>query len=174
MRKRHGINFTVKACSAAWLFLALTPVLAAAEPSRDILGIRLNMTRADAQKRLHEMGKFVRDERKRQEIWEVRDARFSHLVVGFDAKEKLRYVTAVAREDKEAKRVEYGEIGNLTTARQAGDPKINNFSYEWVLAAEKDEPATLVNARGRDPKFLSTYSLKRTGESDAEEAGEEK
>lgn len=40
-------------------------------------------------------------------------------------------------------------IGNLKRARQAGDPKIKNFNYEWNLPAEKGAPATLVNARGR-------------------------
>lgn len=135
----------------------------AAELERDILGIRLGMAKADAQKRLNEIGKFQRDERKRQDIWEVRDERFSHLIVGFDKEDKLRYVTATAREDKDAKRVGYEEIGRLKDARQAGDVSIKNFNYEWNLPAEKGDPETLVSARGRDPKFLSTYSLKRMG-----------
>ena len=116
----------------------------------------------------------MRDERKRQEIWEVRDDRFSHLIVGFDAKEKLRYVTATAREDKEAKRVAYSEIGTLEQAHQAGDPAIKNFNYEWRLSSEKGSGEALVIARGRDPEYLSTYSIKRLAEDkedDEETAG---
>ncbi len=81
----------------------------------------------------------------------------------------MRYVTAVAREDKDARRVAYEEIGNLKKARQAGDPRINNFRYEWELPAEKDNPHTLVIALGRDPRFLTTYSLKRLSDNSAAE-----
>lgn len=139
------------------------------ELQRQILGVHLNMTKDEARKRLQEIGTFVRDERKRQEIWQVRDESFSHLIIGFDKDEKLRFVTAVAREDKEAKRLAYGKIGDLKQARQAGDVKINNFNYEWELPATKDAPKTRVSARGRDRKFLTTYSLKRLNSDSAEE-----
>lgn len=136
---------------------------------RQILGVHLNMTKDEVHKRLQEIGTFERDERKRQEIWKVRDESFSHLIVAFGKNEKLRFITAVAREDKEAKHVEYSKVGDLKKARQAGDPRINNFNYEWDLPAEKGDPATLIMARGRDPKFLATYSLKRLGDDEAAE-----
>jgi hypothetical protein len=142
------------------------------ELTRDILGIRLAMPKDVVQKRLQEIGKFVRDERKRQQIWEVRDSSFSHVIVGFDANDRLRYVTAVAREDAEAKRIKYADIGDTEAARQAGDVAIKNFNYEWTLSASKENTAGLVIARGRDPEFLSTYSLKALaaegGEQDSE------
>jgi hypothetical protein len=147
----------------AFLFAGASQADAAPELKREILGLRIEMPKGEVTKRLQEMGKFVRDERKRQQIWEVRDERFSHVVVGFDSKEMLRYVTAVAREDKEAKRVEYGEIGDVQQAHQAGDPAINNFNFEWRLEPEKGSAEVMVVARGRDPKFLSTYSLKKLG-----------
>ena len=50
---------------------------------------------------LEEIGKFVRNERKWQQVWAVRDPSFSDLIVGSDAEDRLRYVTAVAREDEE-------------------------------------------------------------------------
>jgi hypothetical protein len=127
------------------------------------------MPKDAVQKRLEEIGTFVRDERKRQQIWEVRDPSFSHLVVGFDANDRLRYVTAVAREDKEAKRVKYSDIGDTDTARQAGDVAIKNFNYEWTLTADKENKAGLVIARGRDPESLSTYSLKAAGAEEGDE-----
>ena len=151
-------------CACALVLAFGITVGHAAELKRDILGLRVDMPKAEVQKRLQVIGKFVRDERKRQEIWEVRDASFSHVVVGFDGKDTLRFVTAVAREDKEAKRVAYNDIAATAHAHQAGDPAINNFNFEWRLAAHKGEPEALVIARGRDPKFLSTYSLKRLSE----------
>ena len=160
------------------LFAILLPGARAADEApelkREILGLRIDMPKAEVTKRLQEIGKFVRDERKRQQVWEVRDERFSHVVVGFDSKEMLRYVTAVAREDKEAKRVEYGEIGDVQRAHQAGDPAINNFNFEWRLEAAKGRAEAMVVARGRDPKFLSTYSLKKLGGETEEEEGKAK
>jgi hypothetical protein len=144
---------------AAW---ALPKAYAEArELPRQILGVHLNMTKDEAHKRLQEIGTFERDERKQQEIWKVRDESFSHLIIGFGKDEKLRFVTAVAREDKEAKRVAYDKIGSLKEAEQAGDPQINNFNYQWSLSTKGTNETTLIVARGRDPQFLATYSLKR-------------
>ncbi len=165
--------FTAVLCLSALIFTTQGAPETAPELKREILGLHLDMGKAAVQKRLKEIGKFVRDERKRQEVWEVRDERFSHLAVGFDAKETLRYVTAMARTDKEAKRVGYGEIGDVKAARQAGDLAIKNFAYEWSLPAAGGEPAMLVIVRGRDPEFLSTYSLKRVSEAEAKEEKEE-
>jgi hypothetical protein len=155
-----------------------TSLVSAAEPAREILGLRLNMSREAAQERLKAIGKFARDERKRQEIWEVKDnPHFSHVVVGFDARNTVRYITAVAREDGEAKRLRYDDIGSVDAAQQAGDPKINNFHYQWMLPAAGDQPEMMVSVRGRDPELLTTYSLKRLTDesgSPAEDKDEEK
>lgn len=132
----------------------------AQEVQRQILGIHLKLARDEVHKRLNEIGSFVRNERKSQEIWQVRDQSFSHLIVAFGKNGNLRFVTAVAREDADAKRVAYGEIGNLEKARQAGDPSIKNFNYEWDLPSQSEGPNTLVSARGRDPAFLTTLTLK--------------
>ena len=145
-------------------FLAFCAPLGATEIKRDILGLRLNMTKSEAEARLKEIGTFVRDERKGQQIWELRDERFSHLIFGADNEGRIRFVTVVAREGEEAKRVRYSEIGDTNKARQAGDPAIKNFNYEWSAAAGKDTPEMLVMARGRHEEFLSTYSIKRVGD----------
>ena len=129
-------------------------------PERQILGIQLGMTEEKVHERLKELGTLVRKEEKRQEAWQIRDPSFSHLIVGFNKDAKLRYVTAVAREDKDAKRIPYDRIGDLKKARQAGDPKVNNFNYQWELPANKVNPHMLVIAIGRDPKLLATYTLK--------------
>lgn len=146
---------------AGLIFLAGSLANASArEVEREILGIHLTLTKDDVHKRLNEIGSFVRAERKSQEVWQVRDQSFSHLIVAFSKTGKLRFVTAVAREDTDAKRVSYGEIGDLEKARQTGDPGINNFHYEWDLPADRNGPRTLVSARGRDPTFLTTWTLK--------------
>lgn len=147
--------------------LVIASGVSAQELRREILGVRLAMTKEEAHKRLRVIGKFVRDERKQQEIWQVRHESFSHLIVAFDKKQQMRFVTAIAREDDETKRVAYDQVGNLEKARQAGDPEIKVFAYEWELPAKKGEPITLLIARGRDPKFLSTLSLKRMGDGPA-------
>jgi hypothetical protein len=139
------------------------------ELPREILGVNLKMTKEDAQKRLREIGMFVRNEAGWQEVWKVRDGSFSHLIVGFGKDGKLNYVTAVAAENKEAKRVEYRKIGSLKTARQTGDVEIKNFNYQWDLPSGEDGPHTLVIAAGRDPKFLTTYSLKNLDNAPAKE-----
>lgn len=149
--------------SVAALTALTSPEAASDDLKHDILGISVDMPKPAVQKRLQEIGNFVRAERKRQEIWEVRDSRFSHVVVGFDVKDHVRYVTAVAREDKEAERIAYSDIGLLEQAQQAGEPAINNFNYEWRVEAKKGSVEAVAIARGRDPKFLSTYSLKRLG-----------
>ncbi len=159
----------MKKIFAAGALLALSMLASHAadgEPKREILGLHLEMTKEEATKRLAEIGTFERDERKQQAIWQVRDASFSHLIIGMSKEGKLRYVTAVAREDSAARRIPYSAIGDLEQARQAGDPAIKNFRFEWSLPARQDQPAAVAVALGRDPEFLSTYSLKRTGETD--------
>jgi len=143
------------------ILAAFATSLPAAEPGREILGLSLNMTKEAAQIRLQEIGTFERNERKQQEIWKVRDESFSHVIVGFDKEGQMRFITAVAREDEEAKRVPYANIADLKKARQAGDLAINNFHYQWEIPAGKDFPALQVSARGRDPEFLTTLSIKR-------------
>ena len=126
------------------LLLALTSsFVTAAEPEvqREILGLRLDMTKEEVETRLKEIGKFVRDERKQQQVWEAKDKSFSHVIVGYEkAGPGLRYVTAVAREDKDAERIRYSDVEKLEAARQAGDPKIKNFNYEWTLPPGERTP----------------------------------
>lgn len=153
--------------ATCWLlfFVLLGPgAMAAEKPSRNILGLRLGMSEKQAHERLKEIGTYVRKETQKQEVWSVKDPSYSNILIGLAPDGKLRYVTAVAREDKEAKRVPYSEIGDLGKARQAGDAKIKVYNYQWHLDAAEGQPETLVIAIGRDPEHLSTWSLKRLGE----------
>jgi hypothetical protein len=131
----------------------------AQELPRQIVGFNLQMSEEQVHARLKKIGTFVRAE-KGEEAWKVKDPSFSHVIVGFGKDDQLRYVTAVARTDKEAKPMAYSEIGDLKKAQQIGDPAIKNFQYEWPLQPEKGESSALVLAMGRDPKVLSTLTLK--------------
>lgn len=143
--------------------------VAAAKPARQILGLRLSMKTADAHARLKAIGTFVRSVEGAQEVWKVHDSSYANILVGFNKDGQLRYITAVARTDKDAKPVSYASIGDLAKAKQAGNPKIKLYNYQWHLPADKGQPETLVLAIGRDPTNLSTYSLKRLGEGAAAE-----
>ncbi len=143
------------------LFLSATSAPAGpAKPGREILGLKLSMDKEAARARLKKIGTFERAEAGWQEVWKVRNPSYSHLIVGFGQKEQLNFITVVAREDKEAKRVPYAQIGELASARQKGDVKIKNFNYQWELPAAKGQPRALLIAAGRDPTFLITLSLK--------------
>lgn len=149
-------------------FLLCSVSLFAKEPARDVLGIQLSMSREQVLKRLGEIGELVRHERKRQEVWTVRDETFSHVIVGFDQNEMIRYVTAVARADNEARRLPYSAAGDLEAAKQAGDVAIKNFNYQWEIPPRDGGPAMIVMARGRDPEYLDTLTLKRVDSDETE------
>lgn len=134
----------------------------AASPRRDILGLRVGMTKEAARGQLQKIGTLQREERKRQEVWEVRDEHFSNVIVGFDQQARVRFVTAVAREGSGSARMRYSDVASLKTARQEGDVSVNNYHYVWELARRgSKEPRCLVEARGRDPLYLSTYTIRK-------------
>ncbi len=147
--------------------LGLEP-LSAGDPPREILGFNLHMNADQVHARLKKIGTFIRSE-KNDEAWNIKDKTFSGVIIGFGKKGPLRYVTGIARNDKDAQRIAYREIGDLNKARQVGDPKIKNFIYQWKLPARGGDPETIVVAMGRDPKYLHSLSLKRAGAVEGEE-----
>ncbi len=147
------------------LFFSGLAIAAAGEmPARQILGVRLGMNEDQAHDQLKKIGTFVRAESLKQEVWKVNDPSYSNILIGFAKDGKLRYVTGVAREDKESKPVPYASVGDLKKAESKGDAKVRVYNYQWKLEPEKGEPETLVLAIGREPEKLSTLSLKRLGE----------
>ncbi len=132
------------------------------EPAREILGLRIGMTKADAQVQLQKIGRLQREERKRQEVWEIRDPRFSHLIIQFEKGTQLvHFVTAVARADAQAEKMRYSDVGELKKARQKGDAAKKNYRYEWGLEAAGKDPKVQIVAWGRDPQYLQYYSIER-------------
>lgn len=139
------------------------------EPRREILGIELDMKKEKAEKRLRKIATFERNDRRRQEIWKLRDNRkYTHLILAYDMEGRVRYVTAVA--DENGERVRYSDVADINLAKQDGNPQVNNFNYIWEVAARGKRPRYIVSARGRDPQYLTTYSVKRLEGDEEQEA----
>src|SRR6185369_4253047 len=103
--------------------LLLVGILVSAAPARprpEIMGVSLEMTRDEARTRLQSIASLEREDRKRQEIWAVKDSRISHLLVGYDADNRVRYVTAIARTD--GPRIRYQEVADLKSAQRSVTP----------------------------------------------------
>src|SRR5687768_3799560 len=107
-----------RAFAALVLALLLTSCATSSPSSRtapdDILGVRLNMPRAEVRSVLGESGKFEREERKRQEVWTVSDPRYESLIIGYDPQWNVRFVTAVAK--KEGQSVRYADVLDMALA----------------------------------------------------------
>ena len=137
-----------------------TAALAPPQPARDILGVRVGMSAEPARIQLQKIGRFQKAERKRHEVWEVRDPHFSHLIIQFDKATKLvHFVTAVARSDAKREPMRYSDVAELKYARQKGEAAKNNFRYEWGLEADGKDPKINIVAWGRDPQYLQYYSI---------------
>jgi hypothetical protein len=134
--------------------------LAVAAPAKlrpEIMGVSLDMSRAEAQAHLQAIGKLQKEDRKRQEVWALNDPRVSHLLVGYDADYRVRYVTAIARAD--GPRIRYQEIADVKNARRLTSQ--GNYRFTWEVAARSGHSGYFVIAHGRDPEYLETYSVKK-------------
>ena len=129
---------------------------AAARPRPEIMGISLDMKRDDAVARLKSIGSLEKEARKRQEVWAVKDARISHLLVGYDADGRVRYVTAIARAD--GPRIRYQEVADLKSAQRSVTP--GNHKFTWEIEGRRGHSFILI-ARGHDAQYLDSYSVKK-------------
>ena len=135
-------------------------VVVSAAPARlqpEIMGISLGMSRDHARARLQTLGTLEKEARKLQEVWALKDPRISHLLVGYDADFRVRYVTALARAG--GPRIRYDEIANLKTAQRTNTQ--GNYKFTWEVAERRGRPAYLMIAHGRDPQYLESYSVKK-------------
>ena len=145
------------------LLLAISTISVSAAPDQprpEIMGISLDMKRDDARARLQSLGKLEKEQRKRQEVWAVKDSRISHLLVGYDADYRVRYVTAIARTD--GPRIRYQELADLKSAQHSITP--GNHKFTWQVAARRGQTGFIIIARGHDSQYLDSYSVKKKGE----------
>src|SRR2546423_3279916 len=140
--------------------LLVVSALASAAPGKvrpQIMGIALGMSRDDAQARLKSIGNLEKEERALQEVWALRDPRVSHLLVGYDDESRVRYVTAIARKD--GPRIRYQEVADLKHAQRMQSQ--GAFKFTWEVAERRGQFGYVMIARGRDPRFLDSYSVKK-------------
>lgn len=154
------ISLSSAALAAALLLLLVscaTSVPASRTPLSDILGVTLGMPGDTVRTTLAATGKFERQERKRQEIWTVRDPRFSSLIIGYDENRNVRFVTAVA--DPAGVPVTYGDVVDIAAAehREAGE----NHTYTWRTG----DPRYFIIAIG-GPERVNYLSLKKDNTAD--------
>lgn len=145
----------------------------ASELPKDILGISVGMSKENAQKRLEEIAVFERDEEKRQQVWLLKDdAHFKYLILGYDASNQVRYVTAIAEPSVAKARIRFSEVGDLSKAKkEVLEP---HYKYIWQVHETDGKPDYDVYTYGDSPEFLMHYSLsKRAKSEDATKAESE-
>jgi hypothetical protein len=146
---------TFRAFAAAVLFALLTACATTTTtrtaPS-EILGVRLDMPRAEVRTALQRVGKLEREERKRQEVWTVDDPRFTSLIIGYSPEWNVRFVTGVARPEGTA--IAYADVLDPASAdhKSAGQ----THTYTWTAGP----PTYYVIAIG-GPERLDYLSLKK-------------
>ena len=140
------------------LVIGVSVSAATARPRPEIMGISLDMSRDDARARLKSIGSLEKEDRKRQEVWAVKDPRISHLLVGYDADFRVRYITAIARTD--GPRIRYQEIADLKSAQSSKTP--GNHKFTWEIEARRGRESFILIARGHDSQYLDSYSVKKT------------
>jgi hypothetical protein len=144
------------------LFLAVG-IVASAAPAKlrpEIMGISLGTSRDAAHAHLESIGSLEKEDRKRQQVWAIRDQRISHLLIGFDADSRVRYVTAIARTG--GPRIRYAEIADLQNAQRMHNQ--GNYRFKWEVSGRERQPAYVIIAHGHDPQYLDSYSVKLVGE----------
>lgn len=154
----------IKRISILCLLLVSAAIAAQAKVKPEIMGIALEMSRDAAQARLKAIGQLEKEDRRRQEVWAIKDPRFSHLLVGYDDEYRVRYVTAIARTD--GPRMRYQEVADLKSAQRLNNQ--GNYRFTWEIPERRGQFAFVVIAHGRDPNFLDSYSIKKVGEKEVD------
>lgn len=158
------ISVGLKFCVFVVVLLALTQCATktAAPPAPDlsdsVLGLKIGMSKEDADKRLRESGEFKEAMEKRQEVWFVKnDKHFNGVAVGYDRENRVRYVTAYSEPGKVSERLRFTAVGDLTKAAQEiTDP---HHRYTWKVPAANGKPEYVITIYGADKEFLSMYTM---------------
>lgn len=103
------------------------------------------------------------DDALHQEAWSLNgDARFESILIGYDAHDRVRYVTGVAR----ANTLRYEEVIDRSAAKvqEAGSGR----RYTWTVHPRPfGEPYNVI-AIGPGPEFVRYLSIKAMNESEEE------
>lgn len=124
----------------------------------DILGISVGMSKGEAEKHLNEIAKFERDERKRQQIWRLKnDPHFSKLGIGYDEEYRVRYITLFVDAAIATERIRFTDVGDLSKAK--AEIVAPHYRYIWEVPSIDGKPAYTLNIYGDNPEFVTIYSL---------------
>ena len=144
------------------MLLTVAAVAVEAKGRPEIFGVSLGMSREATQQRLKTIGRLEKEERKRQEVWAVNDARVSHILVGYDPEYRVRYITAIARVG--GPRIRYQEVVDVKHAQRVN----YQGNYKFTLEARRGQVAYVTIAHGRDPQYLESYSVKKVDPNEKE------
>lgn len=124
----------------------------------DILGISVGMNKEEAEKHLKGIAEFERDERKRQQVWRLKnDPRFNKLAVGYDEKNLVRYVTAFVDIASAKERIRFSDVGDISKAK--AEIVAPHYRYIWDVPSIDGKPSYFVNIYGDNPDLVTMYSL---------------
>ena len=139
----------------------------------DVLGIRIGMTEAEAQRRLGPFGtrreleseaaEAEGAEPMERELWTLRATDFGFVALGIGEDGRVGAIQAHVRPGRHAMR--YREIGSLAEAN-----KVGYNIFRWRVPGGGGAPGLWVEARGTDPEYLGSYSIVRDRTS-ADQAG---
>ena len=160
--KKHKLIWQIHLCLLCFLCLFVATVTAQAKGRPEIFGVSLMMSREVAQTKLKAIGRLEKEERKRQEVWAVNDRRVSHILVGYDAEYRVRYITAIARAGGPG--IRYQEVVDVKHAQRVN----YQGNYKFTLEARRGQVAYVTIAHGRDPQYLESYSVKKVDPNEKE------
>ncbi len=130
----------------------------------EVLGIRIGMKEADAQRRLARLGTRRELENEEtesaggasmeRELWTLRSTAFGFVQLGIGEDGRVVAIQAHARRGQRAMR--YRDIGDPADAW-----KLGYYIFLWTTVAGPGTPALRVEARGTDPEYLGSYSIVR-------------
>ena len=166
MYQKFNVNSVICKIMASGCFVVvlMTILQCSAKTSpnlpKDILGIRIGMSKTEVQSRLEPIAGFESEGRKVGQLWKLKnDPHFSSIAVDFDKENKVRFVTAFIEKSTAKEKLKFADIGDLTKARaEIVEP---HYRYIWEVPAEGENPAYIVNVYGDNPEFVQTYSLSK-------------
>jgi hypothetical protein len=125
---------------------------------RDLLGLTVGMPKEAAERRLREIASLSSEGLKGQQAWKLRsDPHFDYLAVGFDADERVRFVTGLVNAKTARERLRFESVGDLTLAKsEVVGP---HHRYIWHMPADGDNPPFYVSVYGDNPETVSSYTI---------------
>lgn len=136
----------------------------------DIRGIKLDMSKEDAHKRVKEIAALKEETEKGQEVWTLKDdPNYSFLILGYDKEDRVKFITTILEKTavNNKKRIKFADIGDLSKAKKESVGNINK--YLWNVEEGNGMPAYQVYTYGEDPDNLIHFSLAKKMDKEEEE-----